>query len=572
VEFSIMFNQPRAIARLRNTTQRSKLVAASLVTTLAAFLLPAGALGQSASYTQTNIVSDGSVPAQKTDPTLINPWGVSIGPAFWIDTAGTGFSLVDDASGNKQFSVTIPPAVSTEKTGSPAGTVFNADSTVFNIPGSGSAQFLFGTLDGSIAAWNQSTAQPVTVVNNSSAKAAYTDIAVVKNNTGTFLLAANFLAGTVDVFDSTFKSAKLAGSFSDPQLPAGYAPFGIHTIGNNVYVTYAQPNAQGRENVGAGLGVVDQFDLNGNLLTEAIVGGNLNAPWGMALAPAGFGTLGGDLLVGNFGDGVINAYDPVSFALKGQVTDGTGAPIANPGLWEIVFGAGTTTTGTAATAGDPNTLYFAAGINGEKGGLFGAITAAAATATGDFAISAPTSNVSVNPGQTASVQVSLTGMNGFNGPVSLACSGLPTGASCTFNPASVTLSGTNATPVAVAIATATPTSTNPYSASADSASLNSGSPNSGPLGGRGMVLAGLLPLGLLGLAGFRKRLTRIQGTMLLLLLSVLTIGGMAGCGGMKSAGTVSTPPTTPTPQVSQVTINATSGSLTHSVVVSLTVN
>jgi uncharacterized protein (TIGR03118 family) len=559
LEFGIMFNYRRAIARLSRTTQLSKLIAASLVTAFAALLLPAGILAQSGSYTQANIVSDGSVAAQKTDPTLINPWGVSIGPAFWIDTAGTGFSLVDDASGNKQFSVTIPPALPSEKTGSPAGTVFNADTTVFAIPGSGSAQFLFGNLDGSIAAWNQSTAQPVTVVNNSSAKAVYTDIAVVKNSAGTFLLAANFAGGTVDVFDSTFKSAKLAGSFSDPKLPAGYAPFGIHTIGNNVYVTYAQVGANGFENVGAGLGVVDQFDENGNLLVEAIVGGNLNAPWGMALAPAGFGTLGGDLLVGNFGDGVINAYDPVSFALKGQVMDAKGAPIANPGLWEIVFGAGTTTTGTAATAGDPNTLYFAAGINNEKGGLFGSITAAAATGAGDFAIGAPTASVSVNGGQTASVQVSLTGMNGFNGAVSLACSGLPTGASCSFNPASVTLSGTTPTMVAVAIATATPTPTNPYSAS---------------LGGRGMVLAGLLPLGLLGLAGFRKRLTRTQGTLLLLLLCVLTIGGIAGCGGGMQAMAGSTTPGTPapTPLVSQVTINATSGSLTHSVVVSLTIN
>ena len=146
----------------------------------------------------------------------------------------------------------------------------------------------------------------------------------------------------------------------------------------------------GLEKVGAGLGVVDQFDENGNLLVQAIMGGNLDAPWGMALAPAGFGTFGGDLLVGNFGDGVINAYDPVSFALKGQITDATGAPIANSGLWEIVFGAGRTTTGTPVTAGDPNTLYFAAGINNEKGGLFGAITAAAAAGAGDFAITAPT--------------------------------------------------------------------------------------------------------------------------------------------------------------------------------------
>jgi uncharacterized protein (TIGR03118 family) len=568
-----MFNTRRAIATLRSSgcrsqlgplegaAQRGKFIAAFLIATFAAFLLPSTMLAQSGSYTQTNIVSDGSVPAQKTDPTLINPWGVSIGPAFWIDTTGTGFSLVDDASGNKQFSVTIPPAVSSEKNGSPAGTVFNADASVFNIPGSGSAQFLFGNLDGSIAAWNQSTAQPVTVVNNSSAKAVYTDIAVVKNNTGTFLLTANFAGKTVGVFDSTFKPAKLAGSFSDPDLPAGYAPFGIHVIGKNIYVTYAQVGANGLENVGAGLGVVDQFDLNGNLLVEAIVGGNLNAPWGMALAPAGFGAFGGDLLVGNFGDGVINAYDPVSFALKGQITDAMGVPIANSGLWEIVFGAGSTTGGTPATAGDPNTLYFAAGINNEKGGLFGAITAAAVMGAGDFAITAPMTNVSVNSGQTASVQVSLAGSNGFNGAVNLSCSGLPTGASCSFTPTTVNVSGTNATTVTVAIATAvatTPTPTNPYSAS---------------LGGHGMILAGMLPLGLLGLAGFRKRLMNTRGA-LLLLACVLTIGGLAGCGGMKSTTGAVTPPgtPTPTPTMSQVTINATSGSLTHSVVVALTVN
>ena len=566
-----MFNQRRAIATLRSgerssqpgplegAAQRGKFIAAALIGAFAAFLLPSTMLAQSGSYTQTNIVSDGSVPAQKTDPTLINPWGVSIGPAFWIDTAGTGFSLVDDASGNKQFSVTIPPAVASEKNGSPAGTVFNADPSVFTIPGSGSAQFLFGNLDGSIAAWNTTTAQPVTVVNNSSAKAVYTGIAVAKNNTGTFLLAANFAGKSVDVFDSTFKPAKLAGSFSDPNLPAGYAPFGIHTIGNNVYVAYAQVGANGFESVGAGLGVVDQFDLNGNLLVEAVVGGNLNAPWGMALAPAGFGTFGGDLLVGNFGDGVINVYDPASFALKGQITDASGAPIANPGLWEIVFGAGTTTTGTVATAGDPNTLYFAAGINNEKGGLFGAITAAAATGAGDFAITAPTPNVSVNAGQSASVQVSLAGMNGFNGAVNLSCAGLPTGASCSFNPAAPTLSGTNPMTVTVAIATAaasTPAPTNPYSAS---------------LGGHGMMLAGMLPLGLLGLAGFRKRLMNMRGA-LLVLACVLTIGGLAGCGGMKSTAPGSTTTGTPTPTMSQVTINAASGSLTHSVVVTLTVN
>ena len=329
-----------------------------------------------------------------------------------------------------------------------------------------------------------------------------------------------------------------------------------------MYVTYAQANAQGLENVGAGLGVVDQFDLNGNLVMEAIVGGNLNAPWGMALAPAGFGAFGGDLLVGNFGDGTINAYDPASFALKGQLSDANGKPLANSGLWEIVFGTGSTTTGTPATAGDPNTLYFAAGVNGEKGGLFGSISPAAAAGAADFAITSTTTNVSVNAGQTADVSVSLDGTNGFNGAVKLACSGLPTGASCTFSPANINLSGTNAATVTVAIATAassTPAPTNPYSAA---------------LGGSRMVLAGILPLGLLGLAGFRKRLTRTQGALLLLLLGLLIVGGVTGCGGMKSTAPGSTTSGTPTPMptTSQVTINAASGSLAHSVMVNLTIN
>jgi uncharacterized protein (TIGR03118 family) len=538
--------------------RRAIALAGSLITTIAAFMLPASMLAQSGSYTQTNILSDGSVPAQKTDPTLINPWGITIGPAIWIDESGSGSSLVVDATGNKLLSVTIPPANASQSSGLPAGDVYNGDSTAFTIPGTGSALFIFGNLDGSIAAWNKSTSQAVTVVNNSAAKAAYTGIAIAKNNTGTFLLGANFAGKSIDVFDTNFKPAKLAGSFIDPNLPAGYAPFGIHTIGNNVYVTYAQPNGQGFENVGAGLGVVDQFDLNGNFVTEAVVCGKLNAPWGMALAPAGFGPLGGALLIANFGDGVINAYDPASFAFKGAVSDANGNPLANPGLWEIVFGTGTTTTGTPATSGDPNTLYFAAGVNGEKGGLFGSISAAAPAGAADFSITTSTPSVSVTGGQTANVQVSLTGANGFNAAVSLNCSGLPTGATCTFNPASVNLSGTSATTVAVAIATAAAPSTpapTPYNAM---------------LNGRKLILVGMLPLGLLGLAGFRKRLNKVQGVLMLLVLCVLTIGGLAGCGGnnMKAPATSGNP----TPTVSQVTISAASGSLAHSVTVALTVN
>ena len=208
-------------------------------------ILSIGALAQTSStYVQTNIISDGATAqALVTDPSLINPWGVSVGPAIWIDKAGSGSVAIDTAAGAIAVpslpSVTIPAAASTSAQGSPSGTVYNSNSAIFDIPGSTSALFLFGTLDGTIAAWNVSSGtQAVTVVNNS-AKASYTDIALDTNATGTFLLAANFKQGTVDVFDSAFAPHPLAGNFTDPTLPAGYSPFGIHCIGGNVYVTYA---------------------------------------------------------------------------------------------------------------------------------------------------------------------------------------------------------------------------------------------------------------------------------------------------------------------------------------------
>jgi uncharacterized protein (TIGR03118 family) len=558
----------------RSFVFRSTVRIASSLAAFSTLLSPVAALAQTSAYVQKNIISDGSVPAEKTDPTLINPWGVSIGPDFWINTAGTGFSLVEDASGNKSFAVTIPPASSAEPHGVPAGTVFNSDTSIFNIPGNGPANFLFGNLDGSIAAWNTSTPQAVTVVNNSSAKASYTDIAVAKNTTGTFLLAANFASGTVDVFDSNFAPAHLAGNFSDPNLPSGYSPFGIHAIGSNVYVTYAQINDQGRENVGAGLGYVDVFDLNGNFVQRAISQGGLNAPWGMALAPSGFGSLGGSLLVANFGDGVINAYDPTSFALKGQITDATGAPIANPGLWEIVFGVGNT-IGTPATAGDPNTLYFAAGINNETGGLFGSIAVAAPATAGDFPVTPSASNVTVTNGQVGNLSLSVAGNNGFSGTVTFACSGLPAGATCTFNPASVNVSGTTASMASVSIATGAATTPTPAPAPAPTPAPPANPYTANLRHHRQALWAGILPLGLLSFVGFRKRLGSLRGSVLAL-LCILTLGSMSGCSsGTSATPTASTPAPTspaPTPITSQITLTATSGSLSHSVSVNLTMN
>jgi len=360
--------------------------------------------------------------------------------------------------------------------------------------------FLFGTLDGTIAAWNATSgSQAVTVVNNS-AKASYTDIALNTNATGTFLLAANFKQGTVDVFDSTFASHALAGNFTDSTLPAGYSPFGIHSIGGNVYVTYAQVNATTGESVGAGLGYVDEFDNNGNFVTRVASQSVLNAPWGMALAPAGFGSFGGDLLIGNFGDGVINAFDPKTFTLVGSLNTSAGAPIANPGLWEICFGQN---SGQTTTLGDPNTLYFAAGINGEKGGLFGSIAVAPpATGAGSFSLQASANTLSVTGGAAGNLTLTLAATNGFNGPVTFSCS--PATVACTFNPATVTLSGSGTTSVTVAIASVAPVAAPPttgggYNRSAANHPVHLFHSRTD------LTLAFIGPVGLLTFAGLKRR-------------------------------------------------------------------
>src|SRR5206468_5284430 len=190
------------------------------------------------------------------------------------------------------------------------------------------ATFLFCSLDGVITGWNNKlgTAGAVAqvAINNSVAGAVYTDLALVTNTNGTYILAANFGKGAaIEVYDSSFAPAKLAGSFTDPNLPANYVPYSVHVIGTQVFVTYALRGTSGGPTVAAGNGMVNVFDVNGNFVAHAVSpGGNLNAPWGLAIAPTAFGIFGGDLLVGNFGDGVINAYDPKTYAYLGQLADG----------------------------------------------------------------------------------------------------------------------------------------------------------------------------------------------------------------------------------------------------------
>ena len=532
-------------------------------------MLSMTALAQTPSpYLQTNIISDGSVPAAVTDPTLINPWGVSVGPAIWIDKAGNGSVAVDTVAGALVLpSVTIPAASSETAHGSPSGTVYNSAGTGFDLPGSTSALFLFGTLDGTIAAWNATSGtQAVTVINNSAAGASYTDIALDTNATGTFLLAADFKLGTVDVFNSNFAPATLAGSFADRSLPTGYSPFGIHSIGGMIYVTYAQVNPGHGEAVGAGLGYVDVFDVNGNLVTsQAIAKGALNAPWGMALAPAGFGSFAGDLLVGNFGDGVVNAFNPTTFAFLGSLSNAAGTPIANPGLWEIFFGQG-------ASLGDPNTLYFAAGINNQKDGLFGSIAVAApAAGAPNFSFSTTSTSVTVSAGTAGNVSLSLAPTNGFSGPVTFSCTSSTI--TCTFNPSTVTLSGSSVTTtIALAVAETAPAAPAPtptpvygYERSATGHSIRLfHSPG-------GLTLAFIGPVGLLTFAGLRRRSFRstvARGSLLALLLAAAATV-MTGCSSQQSTAAAMTPSPT-APQTTQLTINATSGVITQSITIAVT--
>ena len=345
-------------------------------------MVAAGALGTSASgamakgYVQKNLVSDGKISAVTTDPNLLNPWGIAFFPGgpFWISDNNAGVSTLYDGLGDIiPLVVTIPPATGST-TGSPTGIVVNSNPTLFIIPKTTEpALFIFASEDGTISAWNDviSFTQAQLVIDNSqggsSTGAVYKGLALGNNATGSFLYATNFRSGKIDVFDSTFGPATLTGSFSDSKLPAGYAPFGIANVLGNLFVTYAMQDAAKHDPVhGAHLGFVDVFDTNGNLIQRFATKGKLDAPWGVAQAPFDFGRFSNAILIGNFGDGRINAYNPLNRSFMGQLSAPSNKPIMIDGLWALTFGGG--------QASDPGTLYFSAGPNSEADGLFGSIT------------------------------------------------------------------------------------------------------------------------------------------------------------------------------------------------------
>jgi uncharacterized protein (TIGR03118 family) len=259
--------------------------------------------------------------------------------------------------------------------GAPTGQVFNptAGFVVRSGDASGPAVFIFDSEAGLVTGWNPGVPPPPpstqAQVGASVPDAIYKGLALASTAGGTFLYAANFHQGRIDVFDSSFNLVHLSGSFTDPAIPAGFAPFNVQALGGLLYVAYAKQDAAAEDEVaGPGLGFVDVYSTSGQLLRHLIQRGQLDAPWGLALAPAGFGRFSGALLVGNFGNGRINAYDPQTGEFLGRLHHENGRPIEVEGLWALRFGNGIT--------GNPTTLLFTAGIDDEAHGLFGAIEAA----------------------------------------------------------------------------------------------------------------------------------------------------------------------------------------------------
>src|SRR6059036_9110 len=336
---------------------------------LVLFAMPASAAAVSGRYIVTALVSNNGVPGTPVDARLLNAWGLVAGPGtpWWVSDNGADFSTLYNATGVKRnLNVSVD--------GAPTGIVFNGDSTSFRAgPSNAGALFIFATEGGTIAGWNPSlgTASQV-MADSSGAGAIYKGLAIATTATGPQLYATDFHNARVDVFDATWAAVQTAGGFVDPKIPAGYAPFGIQTIGARIFVTFAKQGPGAKDEIdGQGLGFVDAFDSDGNLLARVAQHGQLNAPWGLALAPANFGGFSGDLLVGNFGDGQINAYEEIAngkFEHRGEFRGTDGKALSIDGLWALQFGHGATNNGPT------NTLFFTAGPNDESEGLFGSIT------------------------------------------------------------------------------------------------------------------------------------------------------------------------------------------------------
>ena len=315
------------------------------------------ALLSAQTYDQTDLVSDIPGLAIDTDPNLIDPWGVSFSATspFWVSDNVTGLAtLYTGAPAINSTVVSVP--------GGPTGQVNNGNTAAFILSDSKSANFIFATQAGTVLAWNSGIGTTAATV-YSNGTASYTGLAIGTSAGNTYLYAAN-AAGSITVLNSSFAPVTLTGNFTDPSLPAGYVPYNIQLIGTQLYVTYVQYDSMGNE---IPSGIVDVYNTNGTFASRFTSSALLDAPWGITLAPTSFGSFGGDILIGNFLNGEINAFDAVTGAYLGTLDGSNGQPIADPGLWALDFRTG-------GTGNNTNALYFTAGIDDETNGLFGEIT------------------------------------------------------------------------------------------------------------------------------------------------------------------------------------------------------
>ncbi len=523
---------------------------------LVTLTIPSGLRAQQAGYSQTNLVSNTAGVAATTDPQLLNPWGISVLPGqdFWIADNNSGVSTLYDQNGKKDTGliVTIPGASSNPNgncsPGCPTGTVANPNGTYFT-----GGSFIFDTEDGLIVYWNGSSNTGIVGKDNSASGAVYKGLALL----GTNLLAANFNSGKVDVYDSNFTLTSLGGTFTDPKLPAGFAPHGIHVIGNQVYVAYAMQDTPKHDAVpGAGAGQVDIFDANGNFVSTFVAvaaDNNLNAPWGVVEAPASFGTFAGDILVGNFGDGTISAFDTTG-KFVGQLTNSSGKVLVNPGLWDMVFGGG---GGASNNPGVAGTLYLTAGgsagqpnfpTGGSATAVFASLAPAAAAGAG-FSLDLSAMSTTVAPGGSASLMVSAAAVGGFNSQITLTCSA-PAGLNCAFSPSTISPGSSAASSTLTISAVSTPPPTG-YNAA-----------------GMFVLMPGLGLFGTLLTSRKRKLLARksVQWASLMGLTLVISLFAL-GCSGSSN----SNKPTTPASQQATVMVTGTSGSVSHSSSVTVTI-
>ena len=360
------------------------LVLPALIAAAAVALPVATSAAQSANqYTQTNLISDIPGVARITDPNLVNPWGMAvIGTSpLWVADNGSNLSTLYTGGVNGSIPVTAPLVVKIEG-GAPDGMVGNTTGSTTDFPvtttdGTGTANFMFASENGNIAAWSHAVSGTrAKVVYGAGQGSVFKGLALASVGPTNYLYTTDFRTDQIIVLDANFHRVRFpsgpfaAGAFTDHVIPSGFAPFGIQLLGGKLYVSYAKQDAAKHDDVaGLGNGFVDVYTTSGVLQRRLIGRGALNSPWGMVLAPASFGAFAGDLLVGNFGDGLIHAYDTTkNNTLVGTLTNTDDNPIAIDGLWGLMFGNG--------TFADPGTLVFTAGIGDEGHGLLGEITPA----------------------------------------------------------------------------------------------------------------------------------------------------------------------------------------------------